>query len=57
MADSHKHQTYNLRMPDERRAWLKQRAEANNRSINAEVNFILEYFKKLEDEGKVPKMA
>lgn len=57
MADKHKNPTFALRLPDERREWVKHRAQENNRSISAEINFILESFKKQESLGYVPRTA
>lgn len=48
---------FKIRLTAERLDWLKKRAQVNNRTVTAEFNFILESFKKLEDEGKVPKVA
>ena len=46
-----------LRIPPERRDWLKERAKLNNRSMNAEFNFILNRFHEMEQQGHVPKVA
>lgn len=48
---------YKMRVTHDRMEWLKRRAERNNRTINAEINFILGYFKMLEENGSVPKVA
>ncbi len=57
MKESQRDPQFKLRLPAERLDWLKARAEANNRTVTTEINFILMSFKKMEDEGKVPKMA
>lgn len=48
---------FKLRLPPERLEWIKKRAERNNRTITAEINFILGYYKFLEEQGNVPKIA
>ena len=48
---------FKLRLPPERLEWVKQRAERNNRTITAEINFILGYYKFLEEQGNVPRVA
>lgn len=48
---------FKLRLPPERLEWVKQRAERNNRTITAEINFILSYYKFLEEQGNVPRIA
>lgn len=48
---------YKMRVTHDRMEWLKRRAERNNRTINAEINFILGYFKMLEESGDVPKVG
>lgn len=46
-----------LRIPPERRDWLKERAKLNNRSMTSEFNFILSRFYEMERQGNVPKIA
>lgn len=48
---------FKLRIPEDRLSWIKDRAQRNNRTVNAEVNFILSYYKFLEEQGNVPKVA
>lgn len=48
---------FKLRIPEDRLEWVKNRAKRNNRTVNAEVNFILSYYKFLEEQGNVPKVA
>lgn len=48
---------FKLRLPPERLEWVKQRAERNNRTITAEINFILGYYKFLEEQGNAPRIA
>ena len=48
---------FKLRIKHKRMDWLKKRAERNNRTVNAEINFILGYFEMLEENGSVPKSA
>lgn len=48
---------FKLRLSPERLEWVKKRAEANNRTTTAEINFILGYFKFLEEQGNVPRIA
>lgn len=48
---------FKLRIPEDRLNWVKDRAKRNNRTVNAEINFILSYYKFLEEQGNVPKVA
>lgn len=58
MATAKQHETqFKLRIPEDRLDWVKNRAQLNNRTVNAEVNFILSYYKFLEEQGNVPKVA
>jgi len=57
MADKQAEAYIKLRITPERRDWLKERAKLNNRSMNAEFNFILNRFHEMEQQGNVPKVA
>lgn len=57
MADKQAEAYIKLRITPERRDWLKERAKLNNRSMNAEFNFILNRFHEMEQQGYVPKVA
>ena len=46
-----------LRIPPERREWIKQRAKLNNRSMTSEFNFILSRFYEMEQQGHIPKVS
>jgi hypothetical protein len=47
---SNRHPQYNLRIPNDLKEWLKERAERNYRSLNAE---IVDTLRRLRDEGFV----
>lgn len=57
MLKTHGNACVKARIPQERYEWIKRRAADNGRSINAEINFILDRFKALEESGRVPKVA
>ncbi len=48
---------YQLRISKDMHDWLKQQAEANERSINSEINFHLENNRKLIDQQETTNVS
>ena len=57
MSESQRDPQFKIRISKEKLDWLKKRAQSNNRTATAEVNFIISYFKMLEENGNVPRIA
>lgn len=50
--DNHKQSQFPLRLPEDLKAWLKNQADMNFRSINAEINYQLASAKMLATSQK-----
>ena len=55
--DNHKQSQFPLRLPEDLKAWLKNQAEINFRSINAEINYQLANAKILATSQKEKENA
>lgn len=57
MKDARNMPQMNLRLPEHIKKWIKERAEANHRSINSEAVFLFEQCKQQEEKRNEQRTA